>query len=192
MKLRTAYFKSDLQTRDETEGKKYIEGYFAVFNQETELSPGYFEAIIPGAFDNSLKENDVRCLFNHDDSFVLGRTGNKTLELKTDKHGLYGKVEINQSDNRAMSVYACVKRGDVYGCSFGFYEPPGSAEVEEKENGIHWKVKEADTREVSICTFPAYPQTEIQARKQDFEKIRKQQNADMKATLKKRLEAIKC
>jgi len=33
--------------------EKYIEGYFVVFNQETELWPGAFEEIAPTAFDNT-------------------------------------------------------------------------------------------------------------------------------------------
>ena len=36
-----------------------IEGYFAVYNTETELWPGAFEEIAPGAFDNTLS-NDIK------------------------------------------------------------------------------------------------------------------------------------
>ena len=50
-----------------------IEGYFAMYNTETELWPGAFEEIAPGAFDNTLS-NDIRALINHDTSLVLGRT----------------------------------------------------------------------------------------------------------------------
>lgn len=62
----------------------------------------------------------------------------------------------------AMDVYARVKRGDITGCSFGFY--PISERWEDRDDGTHYVVEEADTIEVSICTFPAYPQTEIDAR----------------------------
>ncbi|MEK4666549.1 HK97 family phage prohead protease [Niallia sp. FSL R7-0271] len=80
-------FQSELKTRAEENGEALIEGYFAVFNQETELWPGAFEEIAPGAFDNSLRNNDIMCLDNHDTRIVLGSTGSQTLELKADSHG---------------------------------------------------------------------------------------------------------
>ena len=65
MEKRNAYFEGGLKIRAEDNGEKYIEGYFAVFNQETELWKDWFEQIAPGAFANSLQNNDIRCLFNH-------------------------------------------------------------------------------------------------------------------------------
>lgn len=190
MNKRHAYFKSELKTRSESDSEKYIEGYFAVFEQETELWPGCFEKISRGAFDNSLKNNDIRCLFNHNSDFVLGRAGSKTLELHTDAHGLYGKVRINQSDSQAMDAYARVERGDISGCSFGFY--PVNEEYTDRVNNMLWTVLEADTQEVSVCTFPAYPQTEIQARKKDMEISKSRQIEQRKNNLKKKLGEIKC
>lgn len=185
---RQAYFKSELTTRSEQESEKYIEGYFAVFNQETELWTNYFEKIANGAFDISLKNNDIRCLFNHNSDFVLGRTLSKTLELKVDDKGLWGRVKINENDSQALDVYARVQRGDISGCSFGFY--PISEEYEEKEDSIHWTVTEADTSEVSIVTFPAYPQTEIQARKKEHEKNMQRELKIKKQRLRKKLEGL--
>ncbi|MFR3430819.1 MAG: HK97 family phage prohead protease [Holdemanella porci] len=37
-----------------------------------------------------------------------------------DDKGLWGEVEINESDQDAMNLYARVQRGDVDQCSFGF------------------------------------------------------------------------
>lgn len=189
MDKRHAYFKSQFSTRAEAGGKLYIEGYFAVFGQETELWNGWFEKIAPGAFDNSLRSNDIRCLFNHQTGFVLGRMAAGTLTLRTDAHGLWGSVEINQGDRQAMDVYARVQRGDISGCSFGF--DPLCEVSEQKDDGYHATVTEADTIEVSICTFPAYPQTEVQARQKDCERTALQQRTHKKDELKKRLEAMK-
>lgn len=185
---RHAYFKSQFTTRAEPDGKLYIEGYFAVFAQETELWPGWFEQIAPGAFDNSLTGNDIRCLFNHETGFVLGRAGAGTLALRADRYGLWGSVEVNQADRQAMDVYARVQRGDISGCSFGF--DPISESTEQRADGFHTTVTEADTIEVSVCTFPAYPQTEVQARKRDFEQTTARAFAARKTDIKKRLEAI--
>ena len=60
---RKAFFKAGLKTRAQDDGKKYIEGYFVVYNQETELWPGWFEQIAAGALDDSLKDNDIQNLY---------------------------------------------------------------------------------------------------------------------------------
>lgn len=189
MNKRRAYFPSALATREE-EGARWIEGYFAVFSQETELWSGCYEQIAPGAFDNSLRGNDIRCLFNHEAGNVLGRTGSGTLELRTDAHGLWGRVRVNTEDSLARDVYARVARGDISGCSFAF--DPVREDYEEREDGLHWTVREADTAEVSVCTFPAYPQTEIQARQRDFRETEGRRLEQRRTALKKRLEEIKC
>lgn len=183
---RKAFFPSALKTRAEDSGKKYIEGYFVVYNQETELWPGWFEQIAAGALDESIRDNDIRCLFNHNSDNVLGRKSARTLELKSDSYGLWARVEINEADSMAMDVYARVSRGDITGCSFGFRVLDEEYTI---ENDVwHWIVKRAGADEISVCTFPAYPQTEIQARKKQqglhLEKRRK--------VLKEKLEAMKC
>ena len=183
---RQMYFSSSFTTRSENDNEKYIEGYFAVFNQQTELYRNAFEEIAQGAFDNSLKNNDIRCLFNHDTAKVLGRTGNNTLELRVDSHGLWGRVQVNPNDKEANDIYARVQRGDISGCSFGFN--PINEETEFRDDGaIKWRVLEADTLEVSIVTFPAYPQTEIQARKVDETQYKERQILQKKNNLKVRL-----
>ena len=192
MEKRHAYFSSELKVRAETDSEKYIEGYFAVFEQETELWERCFEKIARGAFDNSIKNNDIRCLFNHDSGFVLGRTASGTLELRTDVRGLWGRVKINPSDTSALDVYARVERGDISGCSFGFNVPFNGEECIDRGDNYLWIVREADTHEVSICTFPAYEQTEIQARQKDFEQSKKRSIEQTKSELKKRLEGLNC
>lgn len=192
MEQRTSYCNGNLTTRnDDGTHEKFIEGYFSVAEQETELWPGVFEEISQGAFANSLRNNDIRCLFNHDTALVLGRMGNSTLELKEDSHGLWGRVKINPDDKQAQDIYARVQRGDISGCSFGFN--PINEAVEEREDGtVKWRVLEADTLEVSVCTFPAYPQTEIQARQRAINENRKCNIELKKSELIKKLEGIKC
>jgi len=138
------------------------------FDEETELWPGYCEVIKRVGVEKAIKDADIRALFNHDDSLVLGRTGNGTLTLGVDDVGLFGDIIINKDDPQAVGAYARVKRGDVIGCSFGFI--PIKIETEEREDGSYLDtVLELEIFEVSPCTFPAYPQTEIAARQKDFE-----------------------
>lgn len=181
----TRSLQSKLKTRAEQEDEMIIEGYFVVFNSETELWPGAYEEIAPEAFNNTLS-NDVRALINHDTSMVLGRNKAGTLELKVDSRGLWGKIKVNPNDTDAVNLYERVKRGDVDQCSFGFQIL--NEETEYREDGsIKWTIKEVDLFEVSVCTFPAYEDTGVSARKRDFAEIEKRKLDKKKAKLKERL-----
>lgn len=192
MERRNAYYRAEFKTRAEgdNDSNLYVEGYFAVFNQETELWPGFSEKIAPGAFDNSLLNNDIRCLFNHNNDVVLGRTGNGTLKLSVDERGLWGSVKINKDDKQAMDIYARVERGDIDGCSFGFY-PVEEEFVNNPDGSVISAVIEADTMEVSVVTFPAYPQTEISAAQRSYDASRKETRAQRIRKLKEKMEKKK-
>ena len=180
-------FTTDFKTRAEDDGAKFIEGYFIRYNSETELWPGMFEEIKPEAVNKSLTENDVRCLFNHDSAFVLGRTGNSTLQLKSDSNGLWGRVQINENDKAAMDVYARIERGDINACSFGFI--PLRESVENRDDGtVKFIVEEVDLIEVSAVTFPAYKDTSIAARQKDLEVHQKRAIEARKLKLKERMQ----
>lgn len=179
----------DLQTRsDEQSDKKVIEGYFAVFNSETELFAGAYEEIAPGAFDNTLS-NDIRALINHDTAFVLGRNKSNTLDLKVDSRGLWGSIEINENDSDAVNLYERVKRGDVDSCSFGFNILKEDTDYRD-DGSIKWTIKEIDLHEVSIVTFPAYDDTSVQARMKEAEKVQERSVDKRKHELKERLNNV--
>lgn len=179
---------AELNTRSDKD-EMVIEGYFAVFNSETELWPGAYEEIAPGAFDKSLS-NDVRALINHDTSLVLGRSKAGTLELKTDSRGLWGSIKINPNDTDAVNLYERVKRGDVDQCSFGFIIV--SEETEFRDDGtVKWRLTEVDLHEVSIVTFPAYEATAVQARKKQVEQYQQRKLEQRKNQLKERLRNVK-
>lgn len=170
---------------EESDGKKYIEGYFAVFGDIYELWPGATESVDSKAFDETLGD-DIRALINHDTTLVLGRTKAGTLELKADKKGLWGRVEINEKDQDAMNLYARVERGDVNQCSFGFDILEEDTEYHE-DGTVHWTLKRVKLYEVSVVTFPAYEDTSVQARQKDYEQIKKRQIENWKAERKERL-----
>jgi len=185
-KRQTRSLSAELKTREEPNSEEmYIEGYFVVFNQVTELWPGAFEEIAPQALDKTLS-NDIRALINHDTTLVLGRNKSGTLELKTDSRGLWGRVKVNPKDTDAVNLYERVKRGDVTQCSFGFNV--GAEETEWKDDGtVKWTITEVDLHEVSICTFPAYEETGVQARHAEVEQHKGKQLEQRKTKLKARL-----
>lgn len=147
--------------KDES-GDQYIEGYFAVFNSNYQIAPDMSESIAPGAFDNTLAD-DVRCLTDHDTRLVLGRTSANTFEIRQDEHGLWGRVLINPKDQDAVNTKARVDRGDVNQASFGFDIVDEETELRD-DGSVHWTIKEVKLFECSICTFPAYEETNLSAR----------------------------
>lgn len=182
----TRSLQTELKTRAESDSQDmFVEGYFAVFNRQTELWPGAFEEIALGAFDKTLG-NDIRALTNHETVLVLGRNKSGTLELKADSHGLWGRVKINPNDSDAVNLYERVKRGDVDQCSFGFNI---TSEVTDwRDDGtVKWTINEIDLHEVSVCTFPAYEDTGVQARKSEVAQHREKQLLQRKQNLKARL-----
>lgn len=176
---------SDFETREEKETDDiFISGYFSVFNSDYELWPGATESIAEGAFDGALSE-DIRCLIDHETRLVLGRTKSGTLTLKTDSRGLWGEVKINRSDQDAMNLYERVRRGDVDQCSFGF--DILDEEFEDKGTSVHWTIKAVKLYEVSVVTFPAYEETNVTARKQQIQDMKKRELETWKRKARKAL-----
>ena len=173
------------QTR-EAGNDLFIDGYYAVFNSEYQLWEGASEIIKPGAFTNSVS-GDVRALINHDTTLVLGRTKPGTLTLRQDERGLWGSIRINRDDVDAMNLYARVQRGDVDQCSFGF-DIKRETFVDLGDGKCRWEIEEVDPLyEVSVCTFPAYTETSVSARKQDLSEIEKRLAEAWRSDKKKKL-----
>ena len=180
-------FLTEFKTREDGE-QPVIEGYFSVFNSNYDMGFGMTESVAPGAFTKSMS-NDVRALINHDSTLVLGRTKAHTLELREDSHGLWGKITVNPNDSDAMNLYERVKRGDVDQCSFGFNIV--SEKTDFRDDGtIHWTITEADLHEVSVCTFPAYEDTAVSARKHDLDEIKKRETDKWRAEMRNKLKGV--
>ena len=173
-------------TREDGDSNPTIEGYFAVFNSNYDITHGMSESIAPGAFTEALG-GDVRALVNHDTTLVIGRNKAGTLELREDSHGLWGQVRINPNDSAAVDAFERVKRGDVDGCSICF--DIAEEETEFLDNGdVHFTIKKiSPLYEVSICTFPAYQETNVSAREAQVEEIRRREEDAWRTKLKERL-----
>jgi hypothetical protein len=173
-------------TREDDGGELHVEGYFSVFDSPYELWEGASEIVKPGAFADCL-EQDVRALVNHDTTLVLGRNKAGTLELKEDARGLWGSIKINRDDVDAMNLYARVQRGDVDQCSFGF-NIERETFVDLGGGACRWEIEKIGTLfEVSVCTFPAYEDTSVSARKKQLEDIQQRQGEVWRETMKKRI-----
>ena len=152
----------------ETPEEMIIEGYFALYENETELFEGSYEILSKGAFENTLN-NDIRALWNHNTQYVLGRNTNGSLELRTDDKGLFGVIKLPNTQY-AQDLYQLVQRGDIDQASFGFNILDEDLE-ELASGGYRWRINKIDLHEISVVTFPAYENTSVQARSKEVEKI---------------------
>lgn len=179
---------TNFTTREDGENNPHIEGYFAVFNSVYDIMPGVMsESIANGAFDG-IEGEDIRALTNHDTTLVLGRTLAGTLTLRQDTHGLWGDITINPNDTDAMNAWYRVQRGDVSQCSIGFDIIDEEAE-NRADGSTHWTIRKVKLYEVTVCTFPAYEETNIQARSADRDTLKKR---SLDAWKEKMKEALKC
>lgn len=147
--------------------KRTIVGHAAVYDQPSDPIGGWFTEIVrPGAFADTLRTADVRCLFNHDANFVLGRTKSGTLRLRDGAKGL--EIECDIPDTQVGNdVYASIQRADIDQMSFSFMTRSdrwtfGAADA--------LPVRELlllDLVDVAPVTFPAYPQTDVGTRSMD-------------------------
>lgn len=185
IQYRTIKMSGDKFTTRDDESSPVIEGYFSVYNSVYQIAPGMSESIAPGAFEDSI-DGDVRALINHNSDLVLGRTTAGTLELHEDDIGMWGSIKVNRNDGDAMNAYERVKRGDVSQCSIGFEIIEEDTEIRE-DNSVHWTIKRAKLWEVSICTFPAYEDTSIEARKKDRDEVLKRRQDAWREQMKERL-----
>jgi len=140
-----------------------IRGYAAVFDSMSLPLGGFREVIRKGAFRKTLREADIRALWNHDPNYVLGRKSARTLQISEDEKGLLTRV-FPPKTQWASDLMESISRGDVTQMSFGFrtikdkWNPAGADGVPVRE------LLEVQLIDVSPVTFPAYPQTEVHVR----------------------------
>jgi HK97 family phage prohead protease len=146
---------------------KEIGGIAAVINSVTDL--GYFEEVInAGAFDYALsKEYDIRCLFNHEAELILGRTKADTCKVFVNADGNLEYTWVPDYENPThMSVVRSIMRGDITQSSFAFTIKEQSWSTSEKYGNMGKRVITVieDLYDVSPVTYPAYADTEADAR----------------------------
>lgn len=156
---------------EESERGKIITGRPIVYNSRTDMGM-YDEVIEPGALDQT-DLTDVRFLVNHDTSRIpLARsrrnTPNSTMQLWTDAEGMMIRVLLDVENNsEARSLYSAVERKDITGMSFMFGIDDEEWEGLDSERPLRRLRKLSTVVEVSACTFPAYEDTEINARSKE-------------------------
>jgi uncharacterized protein len=153
----------------ETVAVTSVRGYAALYNVlSNPLGFGYVEVIEAGAFDECLGD-DVRCLFNHDSSKILGRTKSGTMKIGTDEIGLWYDCQLPDTQ-LGKDLAESIARGDIDQSSFQFTITEGDYDWTEEEidggfkrwkRTIHKVKRLYDTAPV---TYPAYEETSVQTR----------------------------
>ena len=140
-----------------------LAGYAANFNTVSVDLGGFVEQLAPGCFDGVL-EDDCRCLRNHMDDVVLGRTEAGTLTLRVDNVGLGFECDLPNT-GAGHDTAELVSRRDITGCSFQFRIAPDGDEWD--FNGavaLRTITRVSRLYDVGPVTFPAYDSTSVDMR----------------------------
>ena len=133
-------------------------GHAATFNEPYGVGD-FREQVAPGAFDESMKSDEVKALWNHNTDNVLGSSSAGTLRLSTDNKGLLSEMTFPKS---AVREREAIERGDVTQMSFGFYTKEDRWERFEDGTELRTLVK-VQLFDVSPVAFPANPNTDLGA-----------------------------
>jgi hypothetical protein len=151
------------EIRVDPSGDRKLTGYAIVFDRKSLDLGGFKEIIHREAIDRTLSEAlDVRALVDHDPGRILGRTRAGTLRLRADGHGLAVEIHPPNTTN-ARDIMESVDRGDVTGMSFAFRTLTDDWHMDDGE--VIRDVFDMRVHEVSIVSFPAYPDTDVQVAK---------------------------
>lgn len=142
-------------------------GYAIMYNVRSVDLGGFTEIVRPEATQRTLKNAsaDVRALWNHDTGLVLGRTRKAgTLTLGSENFGMPTGIAPPDTSSGRDAV-TLIKGGYVSGMSFRFRTWLDEWRFEGEE--LVRELLDIEFDEVSPVSFPAYPQTQIQAREGD-------------------------
>lgn len=124
---------------------------------------GFTEMIAPSAFAGALKPGaDVLCLRDHDVLNLLGRTKSKTLTLTDSSEGLRFTCKLPKT-SQATDLAESMNRGDLDANSFGFVTLDDKWLADAAGNVVR-TLMAVDLYEISPCSFPAYPTSQISVR----------------------------
>jgi HK97 family phage prohead protease len=176
-KIETRYLaqagEPDLELRVETrdDGRPVIVGMAPPWNKWSVDLGGFKERFMPGAFRKFLERSpndprgkaDVVAKYNHDDSRVLGRTINGTLDLQETEKGLSFRATPPVGTPTAAEVVPLIREGYIVGSSFAFslVDAKGESWDEDPAGNITRTITEAALYDVSPVTHPAYPNSSV-------------------------------
>jgi hypothetical protein len=159
--------KQTIEVRVNADGSRTVKGIIPFGKLSVDLG-SFKEVISSTAFDRTLKENpDVLLLRQHDAGTVLARTTSGTLKLRKTKDGLVMEANLSANSTIASDTVDALSRGDLDALSFGFNLNPNNSDADEwvyAGDELIRTLKDVDLGEVSIVSFPAYPDSTVALR----------------------------
>lgn len=169
---------SHFERRAEDNGEKVVEGYATTFNQPYELWRDawdgnvyiFMEQVDARAFDNT-DMTDVIMQYNHEGR-VFARTGNNTLALDSDAHGLHIRADLGGTEI-GRQLFEEIEGGYTDKMSFGFRVGKDKREETEERNEetgvrtvtvLRTILGISKLYDVSAVSLPANDATSISAR----------------------------
>lgn len=150
------------EVRQKTDKENIIESYGAVFDQWSEVLNSWFVEIVrPGCFSESIINDDIRALKNHDPNLILGRNTAGTLLLQEDITGLRYEIDL-PATTYANDLKISVERRDITQNSFSFKvleDRWGTKNI----GGVTYEARElikVKLYDLGPVTFPAYTATD--------------------------------
>lgn len=169
---------SKFERRANESGEKVVEGYATTFNQPYELFRDawdgniyiFMEQVDARAFDDT-DLSDVIMQYNHEGR-VFARTGNNTLALDPDAHGLHIRADLGGTEI-GRQLFEEIEGGYTDKMSFGFRVGKDKREETEERNEetgvrtvtvLRTILEISKLYDVSAVSIPANDATSISAR----------------------------
>jgi HK97 family phage prohead protease len=170
METNLEYRAFNLENVSTDENKKTITGRAIVYNSlsnKLRTSTGDFfrEMVMPGALTDCIERNDILALAHHNQDQVLGRKSAGTLTLEDRADGLYATIDCPDT-SFGKDTLISAKRGDLKGFSFGFR--PIKQRTFSRDGEKIRELTAIDCREISVVGNPAYNETTLACRNEDF------------------------
>lgn len=152
------------------EGDWPLVGRGVPYGRESRDMGGWREMFEPGAFGSLA--GDIRVIWQHDSSKVLGRTKAGTARVWDDHSGV--RYAAKPPDAQwARDAMESVRRGDVDRSSIGFQVPKGGARWERRDGYDLRIVSRARMVELGPQTYPAYENTNVATREHAAFQVRR-------------------
>jgi HK97 family phage prohead protease len=166
-----------------TASKPRISGFAARYNVKTQLRPGLKEVIKPGAFRESIQnQDDCYCCFNHNEQQIVGRVRSGSLRLTDRDQGLFFDCDIDLGVTYASDLYRNIQNGSISECSFGFYALDDNI-IPDDDGELLRELKAVRVFDVSPVVNPQYSGTDVNARSLVIPASVEQRSASLRATL---------
>ena len=165
----------NFEVRESDDDEMIAEGYATTFNESYELFSydnweGYrvhfMEQVDPDAFRET-EMDDTIMQYNHEGR-VFARVSNRTLQLRTDSHGLHVRADLGGTEI-GRQLYEEIKGGYTNRMSFGFTVAKDTRTEERYYDNKIITILRTITKikrlwDVSAVSIPANDGTEISAR----------------------------